>query len=248
MAGRRQSARRAGPAAMTERVIVTGASSGIGAACVAAFQTEGTEVVGVDLRESSGADRHISLDLASTNCGEALISAIGDLSVDGLINNAALQLDKPAEETDVEDFDRLCAVNLRAPFLLSSALRPALREGKGYIVNVASVHAMATSKFVSVYAATKGGLVALTRALAIEWAPEIRVNAVLPGAVQTDMLINGLARNDLTLDELGRRHPVQRTGKPEEVASAILFLARNEFATGSALTLDGGATARLSTE
>lgn len=233
---------------MIERVVVTGASSGIGAACVQAFQEDGVDVVGVDRALESSADHHLHLDVTKSDCAAELVDWLGDRPVDGLVNNAALGLDLPASETSAADFDRVISVNLRAPFLLSTALRPRLTEREGFVVNVASVHAMATSKMVAAYAASKGGLVALTRALAIEWAPEIRVNAVLPGAVDTAMLRNGLFRTGSSLDDLAARHPMGRVGVPPDIAKAVLFLANHPWATGTSLVLDGGALARLSTE
>lgn len=248
MAGRRQPPRGVGVENMTKRVIVTGASSGIGAACVDVLVEKGYQVIGVDRRPSSLADEHHVLDLSSPDCGQELMRLIGEMPIDGLVNNAALQLNKAAESTTVEEFDELCAVNLRAPLMLAGSLLPRLESARGFVVNVASVHAVATSKNISAYAATKGGLVALTRALAVEWGPRVRVNAVLPGAIETDMLLDGLSRSALTPESLADRHPLKKLGAPKDVAAAVCFLAQNEFATGSLLTVDGGATARLSTE
>jgi NAD(P)-dependent dehydrogenase (short-subunit alcohol dehydrogenase family) len=233
---------------MIERVVVTGASGGIGAACVQAFQESGAEVIGVDQSPSSGADEHLTLDLAEPSCGRVLAERVGDRSVDVLVNCAAVSHAVPAVETTVEVFDRVVAVNLRAPFLLASALLPTLHSRAGSVVNVSSVHAIATSSPVSVYAASKGGLVSLTRALALEWGPEVRVNCVLPGAVDTPMLIDGLARAGRTVEQFGAAQAVGRVGRPEEVASTVLFLATNEYITGASIVVDGGATARLSTE
>jgi NAD(P)-dependent dehydrogenase (short-subunit alcohol dehydrogenase family) len=126
------------------------------------------------------------------------------------------------------------------------------------VVNVTSVHANATSPKMSAYAASKGGLEALTRSLAIEWGSErIRVNAVAPAAIDTSMLRDGLNRGHLpsgtenALRELGARHPLGRIGLPEEVASAVYFLAdarTSAFTTGTVLSVDGGAMSKLSTE
>lgn len=132
--------------------------------------------------------------------------------------------------------------------MLAGSLLPRLESARGFVVNVASVHAVATSTNISAYAATKGGLAALTRALAVEWGPRVRVNAVLPGAIETDMLLEGLSRSSMTLESLADRHPLRKLGAPRDVAAAVCFLAQNEFATGTLLTVDGGATARLSTE
>ncbi len=134
-----------------------------------------------------------------------------------------------------------------------------LKKTKGAIVNVSSVHAVATSKNIAAYAASKGGMVALTRAMAIEFADVgIRVNAVLPGAVDTQMLREGLSRGHVKgsniedqLNDLGQRTVMGRVGDPREIAQSILFLAdeeRSSFITGHAMVVDGGATIRLSTE
>lgn len=233
---------------MTSRIVVTGASGGIGAACVEAFQAEGAEVVGIDLETSSDADEHLVVDLESPECGLQIAGLLGERPLHGLVNNAALQINAPADAASAEAFDRIYAVNLRAPLLVSAAIRPALKQSRGFIVNVASVHAVATSKNVSLYAATKGGLVAMTRALAVEWGPEVRVNAVLPGAIETEMLLDGFSRSGNTIEDLAKKHPLDRIGQPADVARAVVFLARNSFATGTTLILDGGATSRLSTE
>jgi len=131
--------------------------------------------------------------------------------------------------------------------------------GGGAIVNVSSVHAIATSANISAYAASKGGLLALTRAMAIEFAPDnIRVNTVLPGAVDTPMLRESMKRGQfdegsiqMRLDNLANKTVNGRVGTPREIAQSIYFLADNtqsSFMTGQALVVDGGATARLSTE
>jgi NAD(P)-dependent dehydrogenase (short-subunit alcohol dehydrogenase family) len=162
-------------------------------------------------------------------------------------------------DLSVEEWDSVMASNLRSAFLTARMGHRLLRAAGGAIVNISSVHALATSRDIAAYAASKGGLVALTRALALELAPDsIRVNAVLPGAVDTPMLHAGLSRNHVAGDsvaarmaDLGSRTVMGRVGKPEEIAQAILFLAdgrRSSFVTGQTLVVDGGATARLSTE
>lgn len=231
-----------------ESVVVTGASNGIGAACVEAFQLRGVRVIGVDKEAISGAQTHLQLDLESPGCGAEMATFLGSDHVDGLVNNAAAQLNARAEETTATQIDRIFAINLRAPLLLAGALKEKLAARQGFVVNVASVHALASSPNISAYAASKGGLTALTRALAVEWGPEIRVNAVLPGAIDTEMLVDGVRRSDLTIEELARRHPLGRVGTPEEVAAAVVYLATESFSSGASLVLDGGATARLSTE
>jgi NAD(P)-dependent dehydrogenase (short-subunit alcohol dehydrogenase family) len=177
-----------------------------------------------------------------------------------LVNNAAVQIAKPLLETSAEEWDTVMGSNLRAVFLSVKLAHPLFKAaGGGAIVNVSSVHAIATSANIASYAASKGGLLALTRAMAIEFAPDqIRVNAILPGAVDTPMLHAGLSRGHVgggtlpeRLENLASKTVIGRVGKPEEIARAIYFLAdhhQSSFMTGQALVVDGGATARLSTE
>jgi len=188
---------------------------------------------------------------------EEVRSDYGELNA--LVNNAAVQICKPLVEMEIDEWDRVLDTNLRSIYLTARAAHPLLRAGRGAVVNVSSVHAVATSANIAAYAASKGGVLALTRAMAIEWAgDEIRVNALLPGAVDTGMLRAGLSRDHVSggsiearLEALGARTVMGRVGMPEEIARAVLFLADNDqssFMTGQALVVDGGATARLSTE
>lgn len=248
-------------------VLITGAAGGIGHAVVKTFAKAGWRVIGVDRSESFGeafpehglyicAD--ISLELEMQTIFDKVHAYTDKLHA--LVNNAALQIAKPIIETSVEEWDLVMASNLRSVFLAAKLAHPLLKAAsQSAIVNVSSVHAIATSTNISAYAASKGGLLALTRALAIEFAPQnIRVNAVLPGAVDTPMLRAGLGRGHLggenileRLDNLARKTVNGRIGKPQEIARAIYFLADEEqssFMTGQAMVIDGGATARLSTE
>jgi NAD(P)-dependent dehydrogenase (short-subunit alcohol dehydrogenase family) len=180
-------------------------------------------------------------------------------TIDALINNAAYQITKPLIETTVDEWDAVMASNLRSVFLAAKLAYPLLKTRGGAIVNVSSVHAVATSKDIAAYAASKGGLLALTRAMAIEFAPDdVRVNAILPGAVDTPMLRAGMKRDhagggsiEQRLENLARNTVSGKVGKPLEIARSIYFLAddaQSSFMTGQALVVDGGATARLSTE
>lgn len=251
---------------MTKIILITGAAGGIGHASVALFAEKGWRVIGVDRNEFGGDfpknGLFIHSDIARPEDMESIFEkakAFTD-SLDALVNNAALQVAKPLVETTVDEWDAVMAANLRSVFLGVKLAHPLLKAGNGgAIVNVSSVHAVQTSANIAAYAASKGGLLALTRAMAIEFAPEnIRVNAVLPGAVDTPMLRAGLGRghvggNDMQerLDNLARKTVNGRVGAPAEIAHAIYFLADNEqssFMTGQAMIVDGGATARLSTE
>jgi NAD(P)-dependent dehydrogenase (short-subunit alcohol dehydrogenase family) len=247
-------------------VLITGAAGGIGRACVALFAEKGWRVIGVD-RASFGEGfpangLFIQSEISHPESMETIFQQVQAFtgSLDALINNAAVQVAKPLVETTVEEWDMVIANNLRPAFLFSKQAYLLLKTaGGGAIVNVSSVHAVQTSANIAAYATSKGGLLALTRAIAIEFASDnIRVNAILPGAVDTPMLRAGLDRGHLAgedvysrLDNLARKTVNGRVGKPEEIAHAIYFLADNtqsSFMTGQAMIVDGGATARLSTE
>ena len=251
-------------------VLITGAAGGIGRATVNLFTEKGWRVIGVDRNEFAQSEVEgfpknglfIRSDISRPEDMQAIFEqahAFTD-TLDALVNNAAMQIAKPLIETTVEEWDAVMAANLRSVFLGVKLAHPLLKaRGGAAVVNVSSVHAIQTSANIAAYAASKGGLLALTRAMAIEFAPDnIRANAILPGAVDTPMLRAGLGRGHVggenvqdRLDNLARKTVNGRVGTPEEIAHAIYFLADNEqssFMTGQALVIDGGATARLSTE
>ena len=250
---------------MSARVaLVTGVGGGIGSATAASFTNAGWYVVGTDVRDVPG-----SSDFAFFACCD--VSKEGDVAdlvseverrfgrLDTVVNNAAIEIAKPIIETTLQEWDTLMAVNVRAAYITTRKAYPLLAASRGSIVNVSSVHAIATSSNIACYAASKGALLALSRALAIELASAgIRVNAILPGAVDTGMLRAGLSRGHVTgetveqrLGELAQKTVMGRVAAPEEIARVIVFLAdstQSSFMTGQALVVDGGATARLSTE
>ena len=199
-----------------------------------------------------------TIDLREAGAGDGLAAFFAGLSgLDALVNAAAIQGIDRIDATPVTAWDEVMDANARGTFLAMQAAYPHLQRSHGAVVNVASVHALATSAGAAPYAASKGAIVAMTRAAAIEWAPDVRVNAVAPGAVDTNMLRLGVQRwaspegVDAELEGLAARIPLGRIGRPEEIAEAILFLAdgrRSSFITGQAVVADGGALARLSTE
>lgn len=247
-------------------MLITGAAGGIGRATVQYFTEMGWRVIGVD-RAAFGEPfpengLYIRADISDPTEIETIYQTAAAFSpvLEAVVNNAAVQVSKPILDTTPEEWDRVMASNLRSVFLGARLAHPLLKAGGGgAIVNVSSVHAVATSVNIAAYAASKGGLLALTRAMAVEWAMDnIRVNAILPGAVDTPMLRAGLDRGHLNdgtvverLDNLARKTVNGRIGKPAEIAHAIYFLAdssQSSFMTGQAMIVDGGATARLSTE
>ena len=236
----------------------------MGKAAARLFADSGWSVVGVD-REPAGArpdlTQFIQMDISERRTPQKVMEEVQKRQgrLDALVNNAAVQICKPLTETTSDDWDLTMACNVRAAFLLAKGAYPLLRKQRGAIVNVSSVHAVATSVSIAAYAASKGALLALTRAMALEFARDnIRVNAVLPGAINTPMLHSGLGRghvqgngSEQLITGLAVKHPLGRIGQPEEIAEAILFLAestRSGFITGQAIIVDGGATAKLSTE
>jgi len=246
---------------VTRTVAITGISGEIGSATAVAFQAAGWKVIGVDLVPAPSdidLDGFEILDVGAANAEQQMTSFLdGYPSLDALVCAAGRQGTVTIDEAELLDWDGVLNANARGPFMAMKAAHPKLRASHGAIVNVASVHALATSIQAGPYAASKAALVSLTRAAALEWAPEVRVNALLPGAIDTPMLAEGLRRGSrgeatsaLVRDELSRRIPLRRIGRPGEAAQAILFLAdgdRSSYITGQALVADGGALAKLST-
>lgn len=238
-------------------VVITGASGGIGAACVEEFTELGWRTIGIDRSDpDTGAHRTVHCDVSDVDGVRQAIAALNEEpQIDALVNNAGIAMDRPFRELSVEDWDLVMTTNVRSAFLLTQGLLDQLTATSGGVVNVASVHAIATSRGVAAYAASKGALVALTRATSLDLAEfGVRVNAVCPGATDTAMLHAGAsgARGDSKgLDNLVARTPLGRVASPREIARSVAFLAdsdRSGFTTGQTLVVDGGATSQLSTE
>lgn len=245
--------------------IVTGAARGIGRAIAEHLHGRGARLLLVDcnaaaLHETAQALRGthewaidcVVADLADPAAIGNLAAQIGHRQdrVDVLVNNAGIEFDLPLEKVTVEVFDRVLAVNLRAPLLLTQALAPLFSEAGGAVVNISSIHADHAFPNAIPYACSKAGLVALTRNLALELAPRgIRVNAVCPGYIDTPMWDEWL-RTTSDPEKLGHEatalHPLGRRGRPEDVASAVAYLAsaQSDWVTGTYLVVDGGLTIR----
>lgn len=236
--------------------IVTGSEGGLGTALCAAFGDAGYRVVGVDLkRRDAVCDAFVDLDL-SVACAapETLESAadrlrhtVGDHRLAVLVNNAARQVLGRLDDLSHGDWNLTLATNLTAPLFLVQALAPDLERGRGSVINVGSVHARATKPGFLAYATSKAALAGLTRALAVDLGPRIRVNAIHPAAIDTPMLRAGLAGGESSLAELAELHPAGRIAQPEEIARVAVFLASDDagFITGAALDADGGILSRL---
>ncbi len=250
-----------------QTVLVTGAAGGVGRATAQHFMEQGWRVLAVDVLKKPqpslpDAIRFVSVDISQPDEVDNLAKHFfADLAngLHALVNNAAVQITKPLVETTADEWDRVHAVNLRAPFLVTKVFYPALKKAKGSVINVSSVHALATSADIGAYASAKGGLLALTRAMAIEFGGDgVRVNTILPGATDTPMLDAGLNRDHVKGASLNQRKKdlaakilLKRLASPDEIARVIYFLAdshQSGYITGQSIVADGGALARLSTE
>jgi NAD(P)-dependent dehydrogenase (short-subunit alcohol dehydrogenase family) len=246
----------------TRTAIVTGGANGIGCATVRRFVRDGYRVVLVDIAEAgqaiadeaNGNAVFLRADLADEDTAEAAVRLALEQfgSLDTVVNNGGISLLRDVAEMTLSEWDGVHAINLRAAWLFARAARAHLRTRKNAsIVNVSSFHGGATIEHFTAYAASKAGVDGFTRAAAVELAADgIRVNAVAPGVIHTSMLQNWLDTvpdPDSALDRMRTYQPLGRLGRPEEIASAIAFLASDEasFITGTTLTADGGVSARL---
>lgn len=242
--------------------LVTGASGGIGRAVAVAFQQAGWSVIGIDRASEPDEpqfDEFVYADLCADGAVATVRQQLSHIErLDALVNNAAAQLNQPLINTTDDEWATVMNTNVRAAFEMIRDFHPALAAARGAIVNVSSVHAIATSVNVAAYAISKGALVALTRTAALELAADgIRCNAVLPGAVITPMLEDGLSRRRHpdgpggNLRDLADKTPLGFIAEPHQIAPSIIHLADSElspYTTGQMMIVDGGATIRLSTE
>jgi NAD(P)-dependent dehydrogenase (short-subunit alcohol dehydrogenase family) len=244
-------------------VIITGVSSGIGRATAILFAQEGANIVGADIdsdegknvietiKRSGGNAIFVKTDVSNTEDVKELVGkALEFQKIDVLFNNAGVEVVKKLEDTNVEEWDRTININLKSAFLCSKYIIPEMRKsGGGVIINNSSAAALVGS-FSPVYSASKGGLVALAKSLAVELAPDnIRVNCICPGAIETPMLQRVIEKQGdpkIIRETRTASYPLGRFGTPEEVAQTALFLASNDssFVTGGVFVVDGGFTSR----
>lgn len=246
---------------MTRTALITGVTGGIGGAVAERFRSAGWFVIGLgrqELETVDFVDRYEVADLGQPGAMSGVFERLDLDRLDVLVNNAALQVNKALVDTTDDEWESVMNVNLRAAFEAVRAARPALAATRGSVVNIGSVHAVATSINVAAYAISKAALSGLTRSAALELGPEgIRVNAVLPGAVDTKMLREGLSRRphpdgpEGNFLALAGRTPLGMIAGPEQIAPTVLHLAdgdQSPYTTGQCLVVDGGASLRLGTE
>ena len=241
---------------MKEKVaLITGAALRIGAAMVRSFHKEGFNIILHYNRSEQAAKelqkqlcsvredsvRLLQLDLVSCTDWNEVSAFCQDQwgRLDVLINNASSFYPTALGRIEEKDWDDLLGTNLKAPFFLSQALAPVLRENAGTIVNIVDIHATRPLKNYSLYSVAKSGLVMLTRSLAKELAPEVRVNGIAPGAILWPE--NKAELTDETRANIIRQIPLKRQGAPEDVARTAVFLATNApYINGQILAVDGG--------
>lgn len=241
---------------MNHAVIVTGAAGGIGMAICARLRREGYRTIGLDLKPSICADVNVKTDLRD---GPQLVTLAREFATQyrlkAVVHNAAVQPIGGAGSTSSADWVDTLRVNVIAADALVAGTRASLAENDGSVVVVSSVHGRATTGGVTAYAASKAALEGWTRSAALDLGPSVRVNAVAPGAIDTEKLREGFARWGTQSAEerkniLRERTALGRIGEPSEVAGAVSFLIGDDarFVTGTVLVVDGGATARLGSE
>jgi NAD(P)-dependent dehydrogenase (short-subunit alcohol dehydrogenase family) len=240
-------------------IFITGGAKGIGLGIARAFLESGARVTIIDLDEEAGraaentlaaADRlliipaDISREEEVRKGVEAALERFGRLDV--LVNNAGINIRKPLIELSLAEWQQVIGTNLTGPLLCARECAVELRRNHGAIVNIASTRALMSEPDTESYAASKGGLVALTHALAISLGPEVRVNCVSPGWIDVSAWRKEGTREVLSEADHGQ-HPAGRVGRPEDVARLVLYLAdpANGFLTGQNLVLDGGMTRKM---
>ena len=245
---------------MPKCAVITGAAQGIGLRTAESFAQAGYRLALIDLRmPESALDSLRSLgaevlahtgDITNEKVVESFANEVHDRfgAVDVLVNNAGIAFISPAEQTSTADYRRVLEVNLVAPFLVAKAFgAPMLAAHRGSIVNVASVAGLLGLADRAAYNASKHGLIGLTRTLAAEWGGRgVRVNAVCPGWVKTEMDVASQSEGHYSDDDITGRVPMGRFASPDDVANAILFLAagtKSAFINGVGPTVDGGWTA-----
>lgn len=238
--------------------VVTGGASGIGLATVKAFLERGAKVVVADYNEEAGkaveqqlketyenvvfVQTNVADEQSVENAVKTAVDTFGQLDV--IFNNAGIGIQKPTHEITDEEYKRVIAVNQDGVFYgIKYALREMLKTGGGAIINTSSILGTVGEPTSIPYAASKGAVNLITKSVALEYADRnIRVNAVAPGFIESG-LVNKEALGDF-YDGLVVKHPIGRLGNPEEIAHAVVFLAENDFVTGTTIHVDGGYTAK----
>ncbi len=241
--------------------VVTGGGQGIGKAIAKKFLQNGIKVVIAEIDEEAGKETQLELsnegDIRFIPCDVGSESSVKNMiaeiiqqfgQLDYLINNAAISNNKPLEELSSIEWSRVIEVNLTGTFLCVKYAAPYLKQHKGALINIASTRAFMSEANTEAYSATKGGIVGLTHALSISLGPDVRVNCISPGWIDTTDWQKSSHRKKIEWSkEDHSQHPVGRVGIPNDVASLALFLVspENSFITGANFIVDGGMTRKM---
>lgn len=224
-----------------KNIIITGASNGIGKAVAKSLRKK-YNIINIDIIEKDLKDVDFyRCDLSSK---DELLKTIEKIkskydSIYALINNAALANFMPIEEQSIENWERVIATNLTAPYILSKEFASHLKKSKGHIINISSTRAIMSEAGSESYSASKGGISSLTHALAVSLSPEVKVNSITPGWINTDVNYKPTKQDD-------EQHLSGRVGKTSDIVDTVKFLLKNKgFITGSNIVVDGGMTKKM---
>ena len=224
-----------------KNIIITGASNGIGKAIAKELRKK-YKVINIDIvkKELKNVDFY-QCDLSSR---KELLKTITKIkskydSIFSLINNAAICTFKSLEEQDINEWEKILNTNLTAPYILSKEFSGLLKKSKGHIINISSTRALMSEKGTEAYSASKGAISSLNHALSISLSPNVKVNSISPGWINTD-------KNFVPTKQDKEQHPSGRVGTPDDIVDAVKFLLKNRgFITGSDFVVDGGMTKKM---
>ena len=245
---------------MNKNIIVTGGAQGIGRVISKQLCEKGYSVSVFDIdeealqefREESNSDNiaffqtDISDEESVRSSVQQSLKKFGNIS--GLINNAAIQIDKPVTELSIEEWNLVIGTNLTGAFLCTKNAVQFLKKSKGNIINISSTRAFQSEPNTEAYSASKGGILALTHSLAVSLGPEIKVNCISPGWIDVSGIKKRSKASQIELSVADHlQHLAGRVGKPEDIANMVLFLlnAENDFITGQNFIIDGGMTRKM---
>ena len=243
-----------------KNIIVTGGAQGIGKVITQKLLENGFSVSVFDFDEEAIQEfrkeniseklRFYQTDVSNEESVKDSISAsLNDTgNISGLINNAAIQIDKPVTELSLTEWESVIGTNLTGTFLCTKYAAELLKLSKGSIINISSTRAFQSEPNTEAYSASKGGILALTHSLAMSLGPEIKVNCISPGWIDVSGIKKKTKANQIELSGADHsQHPAGRVGKPEDIANMVLFLLKpeNDFITGQNFTIDGGMTKKM---